>query len=49
MTQEGKAISQPERLPIRRALVSVFDKEGLDRLAAALAAARVVEAEEVSR
>jgi phosphoribosylaminoimidazolecarboxamide formyltransferase / IMP cyclohydrolase len=27
------------RLPIRRALVSVFDKQGLDRLAAALAAA----------
>ena len=27
------------RLPIRRALVSVFDKRGLDRLAAALAAA----------
>jgi phosphoribosylaminoimidazolecarboxamide formyltransferase / IMP cyclohydrolase len=34
-------MSQPERLPIRRALVSVFHKEGLDRLAAALAAARV--------
>ena len=29
------------RLPIRRALVSVFDKRGLDRLAAALAAAGV--------
>jgi phosphoribosylaminoimidazolecarboxamide formyltransferase / IMP cyclohydrolase len=34
-------MSQPERLPIRRALVSVFDKEGLDRLAAALAGAGV--------
>jgi phosphoribosylaminoimidazolecarboxamide formyltransferase / IMP cyclohydrolase len=30
-----------ERLPVRRALVSVFDKEGLDRLAAALGAAGV--------
>jgi phosphoribosylaminoimidazolecarboxamide formyltransferase/IMP cyclohydrolase len=30
-----------ERLPIRRALVSVFDKEGLDRLAAALGDAGV--------
>jgi phosphoribosylaminoimidazolecarboxamide formyltransferase / IMP cyclohydrolase len=29
------------RLPIRRALVSVFDKQGLERLAAALAAAGV--------
>jgi phosphoribosylaminoimidazolecarboxamide formyltransferase/IMP cyclohydrolase len=29
------------RLPIRRALVSVFDKQGLDRLAAALAAGGV--------
>jgi len=29
------------RLPVRRALVSVFDKQGLDRLAAALAAAGV--------
>jgi phosphoribosylaminoimidazolecarboxamide formyltransferase / IMP cyclohydrolase len=28
-----------DRLPVRRALVSVFDKAGLDRLAAALAAA----------
>jgi phosphoribosylaminoimidazolecarboxamide formyltransferase/IMP cyclohydrolase len=34
-------MSEPERLPIRRALVSVFDKEGLDRLAIALAAAGV--------
>jgi phosphoribosylaminoimidazolecarboxamide formyltransferase / IMP cyclohydrolase len=32
---------QPDRLPIRRALVSVFDKQGLDRLAGALAAAGV--------
>jgi phosphoribosylaminoimidazolecarboxamide formyltransferase/IMP cyclohydrolase len=31
----------PDRLPVRRALVSVFDKQGLDRLAAALAAAGV--------
>jgi phosphoribosylaminoimidazolecarboxamide formyltransferase / IMP cyclohydrolase len=31
----------PERHPIRRALVSVFDKQGLDRLAAALRDARV--------
>jgi phosphoribosylaminoimidazolecarboxamide formyltransferase / IMP cyclohydrolase len=31
----------PERLPIHRALVSVFDKDGLDRLAAALQAAEV--------
>jgi phosphoribosylaminoimidazolecarboxamide formyltransferase / IMP cyclohydrolase len=30
-----------ERLPIRRALVSVFDKDGLDRLAATLGAAGV--------
>ena len=29
------------RLPIRRALVSVFDKQGLDRLAAALGGAGV--------
>ena len=34
-------MTPPERLPIRRALVSVFDKQGLDRLAAALAAAGV--------
>ena len=34
-------MSPPERLPIRRALVSVFSKQGLDRLAAALAAAGV--------
>jgi phosphoribosylaminoimidazolecarboxamide formyltransferase / IMP cyclohydrolase len=34
-------MSRAERLPIRRALVSVFDKEGLDRLAAALAGAGV--------
>jgi phosphoribosylaminoimidazolecarboxamide formyltransferase / IMP cyclohydrolase len=34
-------MSGPARLPIRRALVSVFDKRGLDRLAAALAAAGV--------
>jgi phosphoribosylaminoimidazolecarboxamide formyltransferase/IMP cyclohydrolase len=34
-------MSQPERLPIRRALVSVFDKQGLDRLAGALAGAGV--------
>jgi phosphoribosylaminoimidazolecarboxamide formyltransferase/IMP cyclohydrolase len=31
----------PDRKPIRRALVSVFDKRGLDRLAAALRAAGV--------
>ena len=30
-----------ERQPIRRALVSVYDKRGLDRLAAALAEAGV--------
>jgi phosphoribosylaminoimidazolecarboxamide formyltransferase/IMP cyclohydrolase len=34
-------MSPPDRLPIRRALVSVFDKSGLDRVAGALAAARV--------
>jgi phosphoribosylaminoimidazolecarboxamide formyltransferase / IMP cyclohydrolase len=34
-------MSRAERLPIRRALVSVFDKEGLERLAAALAGAGV--------
>ena len=34
-------MSQPERLPIRRALVSVFHKDGLDRLAGALAGAGV--------
>ena len=34
-------MSPTERLPVRRALVSVFDKEGLDRLARALAAAGV--------
>ena len=34
-------MSPPDRLPIRRALVSVFDKSGLDRLAGALAAAGV--------
>ena len=34
-------MSGPERLPIRRALVSVFDKGGLEGLAAALAAAGV--------
>jgi len=31
----------PDRVPIRRVLVSVFDKTGLDRLASALAAAGV--------
>ena len=34
-------MNQGPRLPIRRALVSVFDKQGLGRLAAALAAAGV--------
>ena len=34
-------MSPPDRLPIRRALVSVYDKSGLDRLAGALAAAGV--------
>ena len=34
-------MNQDDRLPIRRALVSVFDKQGLDRLAGALAAAGV--------
>ena len=34
-------MSRPERLPIRRALVSVFHKQGLDRLASALRAAGV--------
>jgi phosphoribosylaminoimidazolecarboxamide formyltransferase / IMP cyclohydrolase len=34
-------VSPEERLPIGRALVSVFDKQGLDRLARALAAAGV--------
>ena len=34
-------MSPEERLPIRRALVSVFDKRGLDRLARTLAAAGV--------
>src|SRR4029453_7059053 len=35
----GALTSPPDRLPIRRALVSVFDKSGLDGLAGALAAA----------
>jgi phosphoribosylaminoimidazolecarboxamide formyltransferase/IMP cyclohydrolase len=34
-------VSPEERRPIRRALVSVFDKQGLDRLAGALGAAGV--------
>ena len=34
-------MTREERLPVRRALVSVFDKTGLDRLAAALGAAGV--------
>jgi phosphoribosylaminoimidazolecarboxamide formyltransferase / IMP cyclohydrolase len=34
-------VNRPQRLPIRRALVSVFDKAGLERLAAALGAAGV--------
>ena len=34
-------MNRPDRLPIRRALVSVFDKSGLDRLSGALAAAGV--------
>jgi phosphoribosylaminoimidazolecarboxamide formyltransferase / IMP cyclohydrolase len=34
-------MTPPERLPIRRALVSVFDKSGLERLAAALGSAGV--------
>jgi phosphoribosylaminoimidazolecarboxamide formyltransferase/IMP cyclohydrolase len=34
-------VNQGPRLPIRRALVSVFDKRGLERLAAALSAAGV--------
>ena len=34
-------MSRPERLPVRRALVSVFDKQGLDRLAGALRVAGV--------
>ena len=34
-------MSPPDRLPVRRALVSVFDKAGLERLAGALAAAGV--------
>ncbi|HJW59694.1 MAG TPA: bifunctional phosphoribosylaminoimidazolecarboxamide formyltransferase/IMP cyclohydrolase, partial [Actinomycetota bacterium] len=34
-------MSPEERRPIRRALVSVFDKQGLDRLAGALGAAGV--------
>jgi phosphoribosylaminoimidazolecarboxamide formyltransferase / IMP cyclohydrolase len=34
-------VTPPERLPIRRALVSVFDKQGLDRLALALGGAGV--------
>ena len=34
-------MNQAPRLPIRRALVSVFDKQGLERLAAALSAAGV--------
>jgi phosphoribosylaminoimidazolecarboxamide formyltransferase/IMP cyclohydrolase len=34
-------MTPPERLPIRRALVSVFDKSGLERLAAALGLAGV--------
>jgi phosphoribosylaminoimidazolecarboxamide formyltransferase / IMP cyclohydrolase len=34
-------VNRDDRLPIRRALVSVFDKQGLDRLAGALAAAGV--------
>jgi phosphoribosylaminoimidazolecarboxamide formyltransferase / IMP cyclohydrolase len=39
--QRGAPVSGEERLAIRRALVSVFDKQGLDRLAAALGAAGV--------
>jgi phosphoribosylaminoimidazolecarboxamide formyltransferase / IMP cyclohydrolase len=34
-------VNREGRLPVRRALVSVFDKQGLDRLAAALGAAGV--------
>jgi phosphoribosylaminoimidazolecarboxamide formyltransferase / IMP cyclohydrolase len=34
-------VNREGRLPVRRALVSVFDKQGLDRLAGALAAAAV--------
>jgi len=34
-------VTDPDRQPIRRALVSVFDKAGLERLAAALAGAGV--------
>jgi phosphoribosylaminoimidazolecarboxamide formyltransferase/IMP cyclohydrolase len=34
-------VNRPDRLPIRRALVSVFDKQGLERLAGALRAAGV--------
>jgi phosphoribosylaminoimidazolecarboxamide formyltransferase / IMP cyclohydrolase len=34
-------VNPEERLPVRRALVSVFDKQGLDRLAEALGAAGV--------
>jgi phosphoribosylaminoimidazolecarboxamide formyltransferase/IMP cyclohydrolase len=41
MTPKRSPAPAPERQPVRRALVSVFDKEGLDRLAAALAAAGV--------
>jgi len=37
----GAPVDPEERLPVRRALVSVFDKRGLDRLAGALTAAGV--------
>src|SRR5215217_2607579 len=39
--QGGAPVNRSDRLPIRRALISVFDKAGLDRLAGALAAAGV--------
>jgi phosphoribosylaminoimidazolecarboxamide formyltransferase / IMP cyclohydrolase len=39
--QGGAPMDREERLPVRRALVSVFDKQGLDRLAQALRAAGV--------
>jgi len=40
-TPTAPAAAPPDRVPVRRALVSVFDKTGLDRLARGLAAAGV--------
>src|SRR4029450_11769037 len=40
--KEGhRAMNDQDRVPVRRALISVYDKPGLDKLAAALVAAGV--------